>query len=162
MGMFNFIRREKDLKGKDHSLMSSLCNQSWVRDDFKSIEILNKTCLHKEINGNEVILVKIKNGRVQLGKLVDFYAKDKKTPGIKVDFGNLEGIEKGKEVVGFEPGYFFIEREFSDSFNWREVYKSLKEWENEFRQRADREWFRSISLEEFIEFSKTKISEKYF
>lgn len=162
MEILNFFKRQKGLKEKEKSLMTDLCNQIWARKEFGEVVILSKRCLYKKLGEGEVLLIKLKNKKIRLGKLLDFYSPKKKVPGIIVDFGKLEGIEKGKEVIGFEVGYFFVEMEYSNNFDWQEGYRSLKKWEDEFKQRARHKWFKDITLVEFIELSKTRNRAKYF
>jgi len=154
MGLFDFRKpkKQKRYTQADAYLMEGLMAQKSIRDAFQPVEIGNQVCLYREIEGGEVVLIKIWDQRIRFGKLIN-WIPDPTVPAIKI---NVTGLDPDltEDFLGFERGYFFVEMAYSDVFDWQAAYRQYLSNEEIFKrlgQKKNREWLSPISLKAYLE-----------
>lgn len=147
------IRRKKaadegKTKQDDERLMAELKKQPWAKKEFRETIIHNTTCLYHERKDDVVIFLKIKKGRVRIGKLFNFYTRSKKLDTFIINLDSLEVGDSKYEAFGVETGYIFREVAFADFSDWKTEYEWLEQ--TIASSKLGRKAMDHISLEEYI------------
>ncbi len=108
------IRREAKKTAQleaDNHIARELTQNDWIRHNCQKIEILNRTCFYWELS-DQTIFIKVKNGKLRIGHLNNFFTRSKKLDELVVRLDTLDREKTGiYEAFGAETGFRFIEIE---------------------------------------------------
>lgn len=157
------IRREAKKAAQleaDNHIARDLAQDDWIQHNCKEIEILNRRCFYSELP-DQTIFIKVKNGKLRIGHLNNFFTRSKKLDEAVARLDTLELEKTGTyEAFGAETGFMFIEIEPDAEIDFDKSWRAFQSiLENTKKRRKALEFISIQAYQELLD--QKKLLDRY-